>query len=400
MLIRSVAGALLGLSIAACSSAGDFRAVPPPSGAPRVASRESGSNYQYQTIFSFQGFNGSAPAGALTYFGGKLYGTTMGGGYYSVGIVFSLTPSGSQTVLHTFGLPGDGARPAAALTVFDGVLYGTTYAGGAYGKGTVFSVTTHGDERVLYSFGKTPKDGAQPVAGLTPLNGLLYGTTSAGANYNAGTVFTMTPGGKETILHRFLPYSKKDGQNPFAKLILFNGLLYGTTEGGGKCQEGTAFSITTSGKERTLYNFPCQRYDGENPQAGVTVLDGILYGTTTQGGKAFYNDGTVYSLTTSGKERVLFDFYPPSEYGFGPNTSLVPLKGALYGTTPDDAANDAGALYSITPSGTATVVHSFGVPPDGASPLGGLTNVNGTLYGTTSSGGGVADAGTVYKVSF
>jgi uncharacterized repeat protein (TIGR03803 family) len=67
--------------------------------------------------------------------------------------------------------------------------------------------------------------------------------------------------------------------------------------------------------EHTIYGFPCQRYDGSNPNAGLVVVNGVLYGTTTYGGKAFYNDGTVFSLTLSGQEQVLFDFYPSTEYG-------------------------------------------------------------------------------------
>ena len=67
------------------------------------------------------------------------------------------------------------------------------------------------------------------------------------------------------------------------------------------------------GKEQTIYGFPCQRYDGSNPKAGVIVVNGVLYGTTTFGGKAFYNDGTVFRVTLSGHEEVLFDSVPSSD---------------------------------------------------------------------------------------
>lgn len=369
------------------------------SAADRTIAHRATSGYQYQTIFSFQGFNGAAPDGVLVYYKGKLYGTTESGGYYSQGTVFSVTPSGQQTVLHNFGQPGDGVKPEAGLAVMNGVLYGTTYYGGAHNDGTVFSVTAGGNEHVLYSFGDTQEDSENPVASLTPLDGILYGTTLAGGIYNAGTVFTITPAGKETVLYRFPSYSKASGQFPFAGLIVYEGKLYGTTDSSGPCQEGTVFSITPSGNEKTIYGFPCKRYDGSNPQAGLVVMNGVLYGTTTLGGQAFYNDGTVFSVTTSGKEHVLFSFVPSTQYGFRADTSLVPLKGALYGTTPLGAANGAGALYSVTPAGTATVIHTFGIPPDGANPLAGLTNVSGTLYGTTSTGGGVANSGTVYRVT-
>jgi|GEM_PF-743380 len=366
---------------------------------PNVRALPATSSYQYSTIFSFEGFNGAAPAGTLLYYKGKLYGITTAGGYYSQGTVFSVTPSGEETVLHNFGQVGDGSKPEAGLIAFNGALYGTTYAGGTYNDGTVFSITPGGKESVLYSFGANKRDGKNLVAGLTPLSGTLYGTTPYGGIGDGGTVFAITPTSSEKILFDFPDNSKKDGNNPFAGLIAYNGTLYGTTEGSGPCQQGTAYSITPSGKEQTIYGFPCQRYDGSNPHAGLVVVNGVLYGTTTYGGKAFYNDGTVFSLTLAGQEQVLFDFIPSTEYGYGPNTALVPLKGVLYGTTPEAAANGAGAIYGVTTSGNAIALHSFGIAPDGSTPVGGLTNVRGTLYGMTSSGGGPADAGTVYRIT-
>lgn len=366
--------------------------------APKVR-LDSSSSYQYSTIFSFEGFNGAAPHAALLYYKGKLYGTTMAGGYYSQGTVFSITPSGKETVLHSFGQVGDGTEPKAGLAVLDGVLYGTTSAGGTSGYGTVFSITTGGKESVLHSFGAQKADGQYPVAALTPLNGALYGTTPYGGDSNGGTVFSITPAGSEKVIFTFPTYSKKDGMEPLAGLTAYNGTLYGTTDASGPCLEGTVYGITTAGKEHTIYGFPCQRYDGMNPQAGVIVVNGVLYGTTTYGGKAFYNDGTVFSVTPSGSEQVLFDFVPGSEYGVGANTALLSLGGLLYGTTPTEGANQAGTIYGVTASGEPTVLHSFGSAPDGSAPEAGLTSVRGTLYGTTSAGGGPANAGTVYRIT-
>lgn len=398
MIVRSILAVSLILAVAGCSETQSLRLVGQPNSS-QTGTRETSSGYQYQTIFSFQGFNGAAPAGVLLYLKGKLYGTTMSGGYYSQGTVFSITQSGVETVLHNFGQFGDGSKPEAGLTVLNGVLYGTTYGGGANGDGTVFSVTTGGKEGVLYSFGRTHGDGENPVAALTPLNGLLYGTTSDGGIYNSGEVFSISSTGEESTLYRFPPYSKKDGSYPLAGLIVYKGMLYGTTYAAGPCGEGTVYSITPLGKEKTIYGFPCARYDGSNPEAGLAIVNGVLYGTTIEGGKVFYNYGTVFSLTTSGQEQVLFGFIPVDEYGARANTELVFLKGALYGTTPENAANNLGAVYSVTPAGVPALIHTFGPPPDGATPLAGLTNVHGTLYGTTSTGGGVANAGTVYRVT-
>ncbi|MGA8099568.1 MAG: choice-of-anchor tandem repeat GloVer-containing protein, partial [Candidatus Cybelea sp.] len=60
------------------------------------------------------------------------------------GTIFKLCPSGSESVLHSFGPSPDGVRPWAPLTDVNGVLYGTTAGGGqsqSYGDGTVFRIS-------------------------------------------------------------------------------------------------------------------------------------------------------------------------------------------------------------------------------------------------------------------
>jgi uncharacterized repeat protein (TIGR03803 family) len=69
----------------------------------------------------------------------------------------SITPSGNENVLHSFGNGADGIDPIGSLIAVKGTLYGTTSEGGAstcsFGCGTVFSITTSGAENVVYSFG-------------------------------------------------------------------------------------------------------------------------------------------------------------------------------------------------------------------------------------------------------
>jgi uncharacterized repeat protein (TIGR03803 family) len=147
--------------------------------------------------------DGAAPLGSLVLDSqGNLYGTTGSGGSGGdgFGTVFKLAPNGMETVLHNFtGPPGDGNYPEAGLVMDDlGNLYGTTQYGGAYSDGIVFEVTPTGTEAVLHSFSGT--DGAAPVGGLTlDAQGDLYGTTNIGGNGGCeywggcGTVFKLTP---------------------------------------------------------------------------------------------------------------------------------------------------------------------------------------------------------------
>jgi uncharacterized repeat protein (TIGR03803 family) len=106
-----------------------------------------------------------------------------------------------------------------------------------------------------------------------------------------GTVFSITPSGKEKVLYRF---SGPDGAYPDVTLLNVNGILYGTTFFGGAYNEGTVFSITRSGHETVLYGFK-DNPDGSYPQSGLSYVNGTFYGTTQKGGT--YYDGTVYSIT-------------------------------------------------------------------------------------------------------
>jgi uncharacterized repeat protein (TIGR03803 family) len=71
-------------------------------------------------------------------------------------------------------------------------VFGVTPEGGTNGKGVVFSLTSTGTERVLHNFGQPP-DGDGP--GLLHLNAILYGTAGGGGKsfYGGGTVFRISP---------------------------------------------------------------------------------------------------------------------------------------------------------------------------------------------------------------
>jgi uncharacterized repeat protein (TIGR03803 family) len=147
--------------------------------------------------------------------------------------------------LHSFN-GADGKEPHGSLLDVKGTFYGTTPSGGKYGDGTVFSITTGGKENVLYSFGASANDGEAPYAGLTDVNGTLYGTTSGGGGTSCGgtvgcgTVFSVTTSGTEKVLHRF---NGTDGASPLAGLIDVSGTLYGTTLEGGSNGGGTVFAL-------------------------------------------------------------------------------------------------------------------------------------------------------------
>jgi len=314
----------------------------------------------------------------------------------------------------------DGASPDAGLISVRGILYGTTSRGGdcGGGEGTVFSLDPkQGTLTTLHSFcdPRISKDGSRPEAGVTWANGKLYGTTIGGGNARErtaggairsgvtprvrglGTVFSVDPAtGSETVLHRFLAHS--DGAYPEARVIELSGTLYGTTtQGGTLCSGhgcGTVFSLDPATGAETVVHAFGRKGDGRRPPAGLNHVNGILYGTTPEGGA--YGGGTVFSLDpATGAERVVYSFcavnFPSCTDGQGPAAALLGRNGLLYGTTDAGGASAAGTVFSVDPgTGVETVLYSFCTQSncaDGKYPEAGLIDVNGVLYGTTYFGG-------------
>lgn len=387
--------------LAGCSGGSGTPLSPPAAGSTTERTR---SGVGYHILYSFAGSgkgDGETPEAILINVKGTLYGTTILGGKSGDGTVFSITPSGTESVIHSFGGSGDGAYPEASLLDVKGTLYGTTMEGGAHNYGTVFSVTPSGGEKVLHSFGAS-RDGIYPVAGLIDVNGTFYGTTGGGGAKGDGTVFSITPSGTEAVVYNFKGGSA-DGENPYGSLLDVNGTFYSTTYEGGASNDGTVFSVTPSGKEKVLHTFVGGEADGSDPVTGLINVNGMLYGTTLDGGpycSPSKDCGTVFAISPTGKEAMLHGFGGPGD-GQVPRAGLASVKDTLYGTTEFGGVNcrlGCGIVFSVTPSGQESVLHNFGgSEDDGGYPEAGLLNVKGTFYGTTS-GGGASNFGTVFSL--
>jgi len=317
--------------------------------------------------------------------------------------------SATYHVLHRFDLfsrQRGAETPAGPLVDVDGTFYGTTHLGGLHGDGTVYSITPRGVKKRLYSFGSNSSDGIKPSAGLIVVNGTLYGVTASGGACGSsstgagGTVFSISTTGTENVLHSFC---SSDGENPGSELLAVDGTLYGTTTtlgGTSGNSGGTVFSMSTSGGFKVLHSFNGAEGDGFQPSGPLLDVQGTLYGTTSAGGKgdsSACDCGVFYSITTAGKEKVLYTFRGRQQGGSdgdSPSGALIDVNGTLYGTTFTGGTGSCfenigcGAVYSITTSGAETVVHRFSSASHGQNPGAGLLEVNGTLYGTTAWGGG------------
>lgn len=100
---------------------------------------------QFTMLASFDGTNGAKPMGALLLNtnDGYLYGTTSSGGSNELGTVFraGTTPGPIETLGSFDGTNGSQPQCALVLNRFDQNLYGTTLEGGEFGFGAVFSAT-------------------------------------------------------------------------------------------------------------------------------------------------------------------------------------------------------------------------------------------------------------------
>ena len=187
------------------------------------------------------------------------------------------------------------------------------------------------------------------------------------------------------------------------------------------------------------FQFPAA--DGNGAVAGgflplaalATDGSGTLYGTTSRGGSDKvngYGGGVAYALTppaagkTAWTETVLHAFTGGSDGIFPGNGTMLPLKGALFGTT-DGQAQIGGCgrvncdtVYELSPPASGktawsyTLLYRFGGGSDGYDPQGGLiAGPGGTLLGMTAAGGnsgcqssytngnGTTGCGTIYQLT-
>ncbi len=356
---------------------------------------------------------------------GNLYGTTTAGGTFNHGTVFELikptTGPWTEEVLYSFGAnSNDGTFPQAGV-IFDnkGDLYGTTFGGSIDGSnsGTVYELsppTTSGapwTETLLFAFPNARGNSGTPAGLVFGAHGVLYGVTTDGGNGD-GSAFELHPpavaGGPWTEKTFFL-FDIANGQEPEYQggslTVDASGNLYGTAPFGGVYGSGVVYEFSPPAgggpwTETILYSFGSSPLDAIGPLCKV-VFDsaGNLYGTSAAGGA--YDYGAVWELsppTTTGDpwtETIINSL--TGSNGLNSRAGVVFDKaGNLYGTTFGGGTGnpEEGVVFELSPpavsgdSWTETVLENFTNGPGGGQLYSGLlVNQQGTIYGTTSTGG-------------
>jgi uncharacterized repeat protein (TIGR03803 family) len=340
-----------------------------------------------------------------------------------------------EKVLYSFTGSTDGGDPAAGL-IFDqaGNLYGTTVTGGTGaacdgGCGTVFKLTRNAggkwQETVLHNF-QAGADGKNPYGGVTmDAKGNLYGTTVSGGSGGSctngdgcGTIYKLTHSGNhwmERVLYSFT--GGTDGAGPGGGVVFDQkGNLYGTTPDGGKPNGcggigcGVVYQLAPAKnggwQQKVIHTFTGGN-DGATGSLGLLLVDksGNLYGVAEQGGD--HQAGTAFELSQAAdgkwKMSILDGFKGAPHAGFPYGGLISDVAGSLYGTTYYGGANGLGSVFKLTRSSTGRwserVLYSFKTGTDGNSPTSTLIfDGQGNLYGTTSAGGDANGDGTVFKL--
>jgi len=353
---------------------------------------------------------------------GNLYGTTQQGGdnSFTEGVAFKVSPSGAENVIFNFDTLDTGVVPLGGLILDNnGNLYGTASEGGITkngkkpncaeaGCGLVFQLSPSGTETILFDFVNSKKegifDGKLPYGPLLrDASGDFWGLVQGFGQATNGGIFELKTDGTESV-HWF--GGRKQPKFPNSGLVMdAQGNIYGTTNQGGGYQGGTVFELSASGEETTLYSFGNRKalQFGKYPTGGVVRdASGNLYGTTAYIG----SNGTVFELTSSGTPLLLYTFQGQPD-GSKPMGNLIrDAQGNFYGTTAAGGVYNHGTVFKLTPAGGETVLYSFTGGADGGDPMDGLVmDEQGNLYGTTLLGGNTqcpkhdGGCGVIFKIT-
>ena len=190
------------------------------------------------------------------------------------------------------------------------------------------------------------------------------------------------------------------GGRPNLIIQASDGNFYGTAqvtdEGVSDPQGGTLFKLTPAGEFTRLFTFTQGAngfLNGNNPADGfVEANDGLLYGTTFNGGKQ--NDGVLFRISKTGAGfKVLHNFCSSANCADGsvPNGLLLAQDGNLYGTTLEGGSSvnpcpssGCGTIFRFEPTtGAFTVLHRLTAIADGLQPSGMIQAANGNFYGVS-----------------
>ena len=273
------------------------------------------------------------------------------------------------------------------LQLSDGSVYGVTWwagQGNANAGGTVWKVSTSGTASVVHTFepnaaGKFPK-GENPIVGFVEgSDHNLYGITESGGTTNQGVMYKQVPSGGFTVLHNFCTGACEDIQGTI--ILGPGGNFYGVQDGG-----EAIFQITPKGAYSVVYTLNAST----EGRATSMILgkDGNFYGTGVIG-SACTERGTIFKMTPSGTFTLLTTF---GDLDLVAETLEQGKDGNFYGAV-------AGSIFQLTPAGAVNKIYTL-QGEDGYSVVQMQQASDGNLWVLTSDGGPQpARPGAVFAVT-
>ncbi len=395
--------------------------------------------------------NGAEPNnGPIQADNGKLYGMTRLGGTSDLGVVYEYDiASNVITKKHDFDGTATGSWPENQFfQASDGMLYAMTTAGGnsdngtiiqydintgvltkkmnfngtygrfptgrfiEYSDGMMYAMTPYGgleDKGVLFKFDPVSASytklhefyaeyGEVTYGSLTlGPEGKLFGVTWEGGLFNKGVLFDYTPSSGLYAKRIDFMYTS-DGGTPHCSLIeASDGMVYGTTYGGGENGAGTIFRIDPTNRLfEKLFDFETINLGGGCLDGLTEASNGLLYGFATRGGAN--SDGVLFAFDPSiSLYTVVFNFDQAVSGYFPMGKPVEGLNNKLYGVAESGGINGNGVLFEYNlATSTFVKLHDFNQIPSGKYPCGVMQASNGKLYGMTRYGG-TYDKGVLFE---
>jgi uncharacterized repeat protein (TIGR03803 family) len=323
------------------------------------------------------------------------------------GVVFSLAPSGTLKVLHTFTAGpnkdyADGNIPEMLAEGPDGKLYGETALGGndncnGFCDGLLFRVNRDGTGFTVihkYCSEANCADGLYGGALVAGTDGNVYGTTQQGGtdascSGGCGTLFRVTPStGAYEVVVNFTPTN--GGGQPSNLMVASDGTLWGFSVG---TTDAVLFHYTES--NGTFQSFPMNfpLIQGDLPSAPLMMAFGPngnffgLYGI-------YATDGTgVFEVDTDGSNLQLFPFYTTSASRGVPEAMILASDGNFWVADQSGITGSYGDIITLSPTDGSLIqtLQPFAVnSAEGTYPVTLMQAPNGALWGTTISYGKAA----------
>jgi uncharacterized repeat protein (TIGR03803 family) len=304
---------------------------------------------RFSVLVTFTGTaNGAAPV-YLSFHDGKLFGTTIGGGANDQGLIYKVDTNGRNfTILHDFN-GTDGCIPNRPAWDKAGDIIDSASCG-ANNAGVIFKITPERDFSLLYTAAAGgPSPGVVIAQGLNTAYTVLTDPSCAAGASACGLIESINPiTGALTQLRNLAGTQAGIGDQLFGRIdgTLFGLSFLSTGTDGGQYGFGAFFAYRPAHNRVIILHQINQQTDGWAMSLPIAGGADTFYGTSFYGGSVSGSGGDIYSITSTGTFTVLFNFTNPMYGGYPESTPVwnaatSTLYGAafLYGPSSDGAGN-------------------------------------------------------------